>query len=313
MNSPLDAHLNNEVVSVDEANGLGRKLLADPLPANAITTVKPSEVAPVAEPVSEPDYISKMLVVDDLPVNRKLIGIQLQKIGCQVEQATNGLEAVEKVQAEDYGLVFMDLDMPGMDGYQAAIAIRQHDLETAQHTPIIAVTSYEHEAERQQCVSAGMDAYIFKGVSAKKLSEVVQRFRRVRRVLPAIDAGSATPKENGVEIDLELLQGAEDSTQIEDVIDISVGTMKTLVTCLKCAVEDRDLESVVHFAQAFKQPCATMGLNSTAKLAIRIAADAELADWTKAEQGILLLESQYSQVLEQLTGPMATHHRPDLS
>ncbi|MBX9724328.1 MAG: response regulator [Candidatus Obscuribacterales bacterium] len=309
MNSPLDAHLNSEVVSVDEASGLGRKSLTDHLQAPADALVKPAELAPVAEP----DYITKMLVVDDLPVNRKLIGIQLLKLGCQVDHATNGLEAVEKVLAEDFGLVFMDLDMPGMDGYQAAIAIRQHDVETAQHTPIIAVTSYEHEEERQKCVSSGMDAYIFKGVSAKKLSEIVQRYRRVKRVLPRLEAGTATPKENGVEIDIELLQSSDESAQIGEIIDISVGTMKTLIACLKCAVEDRDIDSVVHFAQSFKAPCAKLGLNSTARLAVRIWADAESSGWVNAEEGVVLLESQYSQVLEQLTGPSAELHRADLS
>ncbi len=313
MNSPFDAQLGKDVVSMEEADVNGKLPLnaqIDKPQPSALTTPELSNKLEPETP-TKLEILTRMLVVDDLPVNRKLIGIQLQKLGCQVDQAANGLEAVEKVKAGEYGVVFMDLDMPKMDGYQAAIEIRQHDLETGQHTPIIGVTSYEQEPERQQCVSAGMDAYISKGVTAKKLNELVQRFKRSKRVMPVHAVSELSSKVNGVEIDIELLQSSDDPIVVDEIIDISIGTMKTLVSCLKCAIEDRDIISVIHFAQSFKEPCATMRLNSTAKLAARICSDAERSNWVQAEQGMVLLESQYCQVLEQLTGLSAIHHRSD--
>jgi hypothetical protein len=87
--------------------------------------------------------------------------------------------------------------------------------------------------------------------------------------------------------------------------------MKTFIGCLKCALEDRDLINIKHFAQELKAPCVMLGLKSMNKLSVRILSDVVKGNWSGAAQGMALMELQYSQILDQLTGFSATLHRVD--
>lgn len=342
MNSPFDAHYNHER-ALEEADGNSRTT-NETYPAPSLQPNKPGEnienstraasedfvatalethcaaINELSEQSAKPTkdeidksaaaIISKVLVVDDLPVNRKLIGIQLQKLGFIVEQVDNGQSAVEKVKAEEYALIFMDLEMPIMDGYKAAIEIRQFDLETRQHTPIVGLSSYSQQTERERCISSGMDELISKGINSSKLKELVQKLARKESPRKAPDKPKAASKVRDVEIDFQLLH--ETTGRIDEgMVDLALGSMKTFIGCLKCALEDRDLVNIKHFAQELKTPCATLGLKSMNKLSVRILADVVKGSWSGASQGMALMELQYSQILDQLTGLSATLHRVD--
>ncbi|TCO10962.1 response regulator [Natronoflexus pectinivorans] len=103
-----------------------------------------------------------LLLVEDNILNQKLIFLNLTKFGFSIDVANNGLEAVDKVNQHRYDLILMDLMMPVMDGFEATIKIREMEEIKGIHTPIIGLTANTFDADREKCMSIGMDEYMSK-------------------------------------------------------------------------------------------------------------------------------------------------------
>jgi len=116
-----------------------------------------------------------ILVVEDNRVNQKVLSHQLTNLGYRVEIADNGAEAVVKVRNSRYDLILMDVQMPVMDGFQAAQEIRGMGGDPAL-IPIIAVTANAFPSERDRCLAIGMDDYLTKPVDKGRLEEAVRRW-----------------------------------------------------------------------------------------------------------------------------------------
>ena len=102
----------------------------------------------------------RVLVVEDHYINQELICEMLKRLGCYVDMANNGKEAVDYAAANGYDAIFMDLQMPIMDGYEAAREIRK--LKDDQSTPIIALTANHVKEDLDRCLEAGMNDYLTK-------------------------------------------------------------------------------------------------------------------------------------------------------
>ena len=117
----------------------------------------------------------RILLAEDNPVNQKLTVILLQKAGFSVDAVEDGLQAVEKVKTGQYSAVLMDVQMPELDGLEAARRIRT-DLVMPRHIPIIAMTADALESDRAACLEAGMDDYISKPIDSKTLLTILDRW-----------------------------------------------------------------------------------------------------------------------------------------
>jgi CheY-like chemotaxis protein len=115
-------------------------------------------------------------VVEDNVTNQKVAARILEKLGYRVDVVANGLEAVETSGCIAYDCIFMDCQMPEMDGYEATRAIRQRDAQTGSHTLIIAMTANAMQGDRERCLKAGMDAYISKPVQPEVLATILQQW-----------------------------------------------------------------------------------------------------------------------------------------
>jgi signal transduction histidine kinase/ActR/RegA family two-component response regulator len=116
----------------------------------------------------------RILVAEDNDVNQILISAVLTRMGHLVHLVANGQMAVEAVRRGDYDLVLMDLQMPGMDGMEATLAIRALDGPRA-GLPIIAMTANAFEEDRQACLAAGMDDYVAKPIDMEQLARAIAR------------------------------------------------------------------------------------------------------------------------------------------
>jgi two-component system sensor histidine kinase/response regulator len=126
----------------------------------------PSEVPPPPPP--EGVAGARVLLVEDNPVNLEVaVGI-LESFGCKVETATNGIEALDRYVNGDYGLIFMDCQMPEMDGFEATAEIRKQEAKSDRRTPIVALTASAIEGDREQCLASGMDDYVPKPFTAQR-------------------------------------------------------------------------------------------------------------------------------------------------
>ncbi len=122
-----------------------------------------------------PENHSRVLVVEDNVVNQKVARRMLEKLGCTVDVAANGLEAVDLTARFQYDLVFMDCHMPEMDGYSATRAIRSRETELKRDPlPIIALTANAFGKDRELCRQAGMDDFISKPVRIEELSQALK-------------------------------------------------------------------------------------------------------------------------------------------
>jgi CheY-like chemotaxis protein len=119
---------------------------------------------------------ARILVVEDNAVNQLVAAGMLKRLGCQVDVVANGLEAVEASGRIAYDCIFMDCQMPEMDGYEATAAIRQREAHTGSHTPIVAMTANAMQGDREYCLTAGMDAYISKPIRLKELTITLQQW-----------------------------------------------------------------------------------------------------------------------------------------
>ncbi len=113
-----------------------------------------------------------ILVVEDNPINQKVLATLLRKRGYEVDVANDGAQAVQRATENEYGLILMDLQMPVLDGYEAARLIRSFTRSAC--PPIIAVTAHTLNGEKQQCLEAGMNGYLPKPVDSHELIECVE-------------------------------------------------------------------------------------------------------------------------------------------
>ncbi len=118
---------------------------------------------------------ARVLVAEDNPVNQKVAVWMLQRSGLRPDVAGNGREAVQMLNLVPYDLIFMDCQMPEMDGYEAAREIRRREGPERRVT-IIAMTAEAIAGAREACLAAGMDDYVSKPVKLGDLSEALEKW-----------------------------------------------------------------------------------------------------------------------------------------
>ena len=136
-----------------------------------ITTVIPRQMAPKRTPIR-----IRVLLAEDNLVNQKVASRMLQKLGCEVDLAANGHEAVEALAQNPYDLVLMDCQMPEMDGFAATAAIRQREGLQERRVPIIAMTANAMEGDLECCLAAGMDDYLSKPTQFERLANMIGKW-----------------------------------------------------------------------------------------------------------------------------------------
>jgi signal transduction histidine kinase/CheY-like chemotaxis protein len=117
----------------------------------------------------------RVLLAEDNAVNQKLMLHVLEKRGYSVTVAGDGLLALEACKRQTFDLVLMDVQMPGMGGFDATRIIRQVEVVTGRHVPIIALTAHAMKGDRERCLEAGMDDYLTKPIKQAALFEAIQR------------------------------------------------------------------------------------------------------------------------------------------
>jgi len=247
----------------------------------------------------------RVLVVEDNIVNQRVATRMLEKRGCRCDVAANGLEAVEALARLTYDLVFMDCQMPDMDGYQATREIRRRE-DGGRRTPIIAMTAHAMQGDRERCLAAGMDDYISKPVSAPGLYALLEKHleRRAPRAgepPAARGAGHACPVEFGS------LQEASDGDAVferELILQFIVDTEQRILT-LDAARGEHDAPALRREAHSVKGASSVLGARALSAIAHRIEQLAAQDDLDRAEELLPSLRSEFGRVRDALEAYLA--------
>lgn len=124
-----------------------------------------------------------ILVAEDQAINQKVIQFYLEELGFDFQIVSTGTEVLEELSSRNYSLLLMDCQMPEMDGLETAALIRRAEILTGGHLPIIAMTAYAMEGDREKCIAAGMDDYLSKPIALEQLKKMLDEYLTVH---PAI-------------------------------------------------------------------------------------------------------------------------------
>jgi two-component system, sensor histidine kinase and response regulator len=201
----------------------------------------------------------RVLVVEDNLVNRQVAVAMLGKLGCLCDVASNGKEAVEATARQPYQVVFMDCQMPVMDGLAATVVIRQRE-GGERHVRIVALTANAMSGDRERCLASGMDDYLSKPVSSTDFAKALERAREVK--ITAVSTAS-TPPDSEPAIDDVALRALLDATDLEtvrSVIELMRNDAAMVIDELRQAAQANDAIALGRIAHRLKGSSGTLGM-----------------------------------------------------
>jgi two-component system sensor histidine kinase/response regulator len=253
-----------------------------------------------------------VLLAEDNPVNRVLAQKLLQKQGHTVTSVNNGREALklwEQNQSRQFDVILMDVQMPGMDGLQASTLIREKELATGAHIPIIAVTAHAMKGDRERCLAAGMDGYITKPISPAELAETIQAAFRNGTKLPAAQAG---PNPAGPS-DAELLARFDgDCELLKELAGIFLQECPRMLEDIREALRAGNSTALERAAHALKGSVGNFAMPGPGETAQRLELLAKSGQLSGAEEVLCTLEQQlalFNQILLRNTAEPAQQRR----
>ena len=266
-------------------------------------------VSPAETPLNQGLLLfdADILVTEDNLVNQDVARFMLNRLGCRVDVAENGARAIEMSADHPYDLIFMDCQMPEMDGYTATAIIRQREAEnpTVGHTPIIALTANAIEGDQEQCLAAGMDDYLSKPFNLNQISAMLNQWLASSLVITvqneseqAVEGASAENADSGktaqvIELDLlkERLGGNE--SYIEQLLKICITSTTDHLEKLDRAVELQNAEDIRLQAHTIKGAAANISAEGLRVVAESMEAAAKAGDLTQIPQLLNSMKKEY--------------------
>ena len=204
----------------------------------------------------------RILVAEDNIINQKVAVRLFERLGYRVDVVASGLEAVEALQRVEYGLVFMDCQMPHMDGFQATMAIRTSEAG-GRHTPIVAMTANTMQGDRERCLAAGMDDYVSKPITREAVQRVLERLLPVptdRSLSGDAGAPALTPSMDWLIFnELRELAGTEAPDFLATLVGHFLHDTPASLTGMERALEARNFVELARLAHRLKGSAGHLG------------------------------------------------------
>jgi len=258
-----------------------------------LTVLQPAGVKVVVDmPHQSSEEQLRILLVEDNEVNLELAMHLLTRMGHSVFTVRNGKQAVEAVERDSFDLIFMDLQMPEMDGLEATTRIRTMEAAGSPTPPIIALTAHAIKGSRERYLEAGMDDYVTKPVRRKELSEAIERVMRKsgRWVTPppAYDHGQC----------LAQLEGDEE--MFEKLVTLFVETTPGLLDRLRTALLAGDADLVARTAHKLKGSALQFNAQLACNLTLQTEEAAQRGDMDVARAILPELKNIFTRLMQEL-------------
>jgi PAS domain S-box-containing protein len=201
---------------------------------------------------------SRVLLVEDDPVNQLVAKRLLERVGCEVQVAQDGREAVALSESGDYRMILMDCQMPELDGYEATREIRRRE-HGGRRTPIVALTAQAMRGDWEKCLACGMDGYLAKPLRHEDIERALSRSYGVvaLREAPLVD-------------DAIVADILEDGGAQEGLVTMFLDQSRIRLDNLKLAIEARDRDGIAALMHSLHGSSATFGATAVAAAAARL-------------------------------------------
>ncbi len=241
----------------------------------------------------------KILVVEDNIVNQKVAARMLEKAGYFCDVAANGIEALEALSRISYDLVFMDCQMPVMNGYEATRKIRRLEGEK-KHTPIVAMTANALKGDRKKCIDAGMDDYISKPVDNYVLLDILVKY------LDNLGPSTENITEQAIR---PVIIEQEDLVKIErlqkiangdlaferDLIDSFILESEKYIQTIEVLIKDKNAEKIMKEAHTLKGFSSNMGAGRMCDAASQLEKIGDSGELDEASEVFIRLKNEFEQ------------------
>lgn len=257
-------------------------------------------------------YRGKILVAEDNLINQDVAREMLSFMGCQVEIAENGRQAVDAAKAEKFDLILMDCHMPEMDGFEAARQIRIHEEEEGvkKVVPIIALTGDVRMGIKEHCQDVGMNDYLSKPFSIGELQTAIGQW--LRPLEDGAEVVTAPHKPEPVEQVISLSDSVLDQKRLymirvmqrpgrSNVLDRIIGLYQenspVLIRTIRQAITDKNGESLCEAAHSLKSSSANLGATHLASLCKMLEEMGGLGQLDGCGELLGSLESEFQEVV----------------
>jgi signal transduction histidine kinase/DNA-binding response OmpR family regulator len=225
----------------------------------------------------------KTLLVEDNKVNQEVAQKLLNKLGCEVIVADNGSIAIEKVKQSTYDVIFMDCQMPEMDGFEATSIIRHQQLTCA---PIIALTANAMRGDKERCLEAGMDDYLSKPVHLEQLQLMLEKWVKEKHTdkdtdmllapqpIPTAPATPEHPKDTAVTLCAKTLEYLHQmvGNSFDSILEHYVQGSENSVATIQQALSNQDYTALMRAAHSLKSSSAQLGAMELSAIAKELEA-----------------------------------------
>ena len=274
------------------------------------------DAAPSAALPEDVSFGLTALLVEDIPINMQVARLMLSGIGCNVVEATNGQEALDSIVARRPDIVFMDCQMPVMDGYSAVRIQRTRDARASvTRLPIVALTANALAEDRQKCIDAGMDDFVSKPFRKEDLADAIRRVtgqagQTSRTAPPASD--TPPPRIETVSVTNEPTIDRASLDQINDldpnqngellnnIIDTYCENAEVLMRELVEAARGDDLDAAVRAAHSLKSSSANVGALRLATLCRSMEQDGRSGDISAILDNLDPAWTEYQTAIDEL-------------
>jgi CheY-like chemotaxis protein len=250
----------------------------------------------------------RILLAEDNAVNQKLGLRLLEKLGYHADCAVNGVEVLDAVQRQTYDVVLMDVQMPEMDGLEAANAICRLWPDKDQRPRMVAMTANAMQGDRERCIEAGMDDYISKPVKFEELVKALEKCGKAVEAAPEVIIVDSS--RNGAQLILDAqvldkfreLMGEDADDFFIELIELYLSESPKLVEELRAAVRDHNPERLMHAAHSLKSSSANVGAISLSARLKELEQIGRSRIIDGAEEKLSLFEDEFVQVRTALEG-----------